>query len=140
MDLSIFSNGLTTEAYQEATKKSPTKTRTNNDWLKSNKAKLNKMKVSKTDILNNVVRRNQSSLGDRNIFFRLLGLQNKTLTLSIDGNDMNVIPCDSYQSAIQAYETSLKLYQDDAKFQEGINTQLEGQGAVIEAIKEVSDG
>ena len=140
MDLSIFSNGLTTDAFQEASKKSPPKPRTNNDWLKSNKAKLNKMKASKADILNNVIRKNQSSLEGRNIFFRLLGLQNKTLTLFINGEAMNVIPCDSYQSAIQAYETSLKLYQDDAKFQEGINTQLEGQGAVIEAIKEVSDG
>ena len=138
MDLSIFSNGLTTDAFQEASKKSPLKPRTNNDWLKSNKAKLKTMKASKADILNNVVRRNQSSLEGRNIFFRLLGLQNKTLTLFIGGEAMNVIPCDSYQSAIQAYSTSLNLYQDDVEFQESINNQLEGQGAIIEPIEEVS--
>ena len=133
-NLSIFQNGLTTKAYQTATKKRSPKTRTNNDWFIGNQSKLDEMRSSKEEIFNNIVRKNLTSVEGRNIFFRLLGLKNRTLTLEIEGEKMNVIPCDNYQTAIQAYETSLELYQDDEGFRGSINSQLEKQGAVIEAL------
>ncbi len=133
-NLSIFQNGLTTKAYQSATKKRSAKEITNNDWLIGNQNKLKEMRTSKEEIFNNIVRKNLTSYRGRNIFFRLLGLKNKTLTLEIEGEKMNVIPCDNYQTAIQAYETSLELYQDDEGFRGSINSQLEKQGAVIEAL------
>ncbi len=133
-NLSIFQNGLTTKAYQSATKKRSAKEITNNDWLIGNQNKLKEMRTSKEELFNNIVRKNLTSVEGRNIFFRLLGLKNRTLTLEIEGEKMNVIPCDNYQTAIQAYETSLELYQDDEGFRGSINSQLEKQGAVIEAL------
>jgi len=133
-NLSIFQNGLTTKAYQSATKKRSAKEITNNDWLIGNQNKLKEMRTSKEELFNNIVRKNLTSVEGRNIFFRLLGLKNRTLTLEIEGEKMNVIPCDNYQTAIQAYETSLELYQNDEGFRRSINSQLEKQGAVIEAL------
>ena len=72
MDLSIFSNGLTTKAYQDATKKRSAKRRTNKDWLKSNKEKLSDM--TKQTVLNNIVRNNQTTIDGKSYFFRLLGV------------------------------------------------------------------
>jgi hypothetical protein len=129
MDLSIFSNGLTTKAYQDATKKRSAKRRTNKDWLKSNKEKLSDM--TKDIILNNIIRNNQTSIDGNSYFFRLLGLKNKTLSLPINEEITNVLPCNSYEVALLAFETTINLYENDADFQQEIDNQLQKQGAEI---------
>ena len=135
MDLSIFSNGLTTKAYQDATKKRSAKRRTNKDWLKSNKEKLSDM--TKDTVLNNIVRNNQTTIDGNSYFFRLLGLKNKTLSLPIEGVSINVLPCDSYELAVSAFDTALSLYETDADFQQEIDNQLQGQGAEIVSLEGV---
>ena len=129
MDLSIFSNGLTNKAYQDATKKRSAKRRTNKDWLKSNKEKLSDM--TKDTILNNIVRNNQTSINGSSYFFRLLGLKNKTLSLPIGETSINVLPCDTYEVALLAFETAINLYEKDEVFQMEIDNQLHEQGAEI---------
>ena len=122
MDLSIFDSGLSRKAYQTATKKRLAKKKTNKEWLVFNKAKLEEM--TKEQILNNVVRHNQSSVNGHNFMFRLIGFMNKSLTLPINGKGIDVIPCESYEDSIRAYETALTLYEEDADFQQSINKQL----------------
>ena len=114
MDLSIFDSGLSRKAYQTATKKRLAKKKTNKEWLVFNKTKLEEM--TKEQILNNVVRHNQSSVNGHNFMFRLIGFMNKSLTLPINGKGIDVIPCESYEDSIRAYET--------ADFQQSINKQL----------------
>ena len=129
MDLSIFSNGLTTTAYQNATTKRSAKRKTNNDWLKSNKEKLSERK--KDTILNNIGRNNQTSINGSSYFFRLLGLKNKTLSLPIGEATVDVLPCDNYEVALLAFETAINLYEKDEVFQMEIDNQLQEQGAEI---------
>ena len=48
--------------------------------------------MTKEQILNNVVRHNQTSVDGKSFMFRLVGFLNKTLTLNINGNKFDVIP------------------------------------------------
>lgn len=135
MDIqSIFSNGLTNKAYQTATKQRSAKQRTNKEWLNSNKEKVEEMRTSKEDILNNIIRNNQSKINGKSYFFRLLGLKNKTLNINIEGSTTAVLPCDTYEDALSAYESVITHYETDEVFQGDINTQLQKQGAVIVAL------
>ena len=135
MDTSIFDSGLSRKAYQDATKKRSAKKKTNFDWLESNRTRLEEMK--KEEILNNVIRHNQTSVDGKSFMFRLVGFLNKTLTLNINGNKYDVIPCDNYETARKAYETALTLYEEDADFQQSINNQLKKHGANIIPMEEV---
>ena len=133
MDLSIFSNGLTNKAYQAATKQRSAKRRTNQDWLNSNKDKI--VEMSEKQLLNNIIRNNLSKVNGNSYFFRLLGLKNKTLSLPIEGAKINVLPCDSYEVALLAFETAINLYENNADFQQEIDTQLQEQGAEIVSLE-----
>ena len=130
MDYSIFKRGLTTSAYQKKVKrKSAPKQPSNIIWLENQKEKVVEMK--REQLFNNILRRNKTPVDGYDIFFRLLGFQNKTLSLAFQGDTIYVLPCDIYSDGIGAYETAIHLYESDADFRSNIDAQLEQQGAEI---------
>ena len=97
--------------------------------------------MKRDKVFNNIIRQNKKSVNGANIFFRLLGFKNKTLSMVFQGDTISVVPCEGYPDGLGAYETAIHLYETDADFRGNIDAQLEQQGAEIlplEAINETS--
>ena len=138
MDLSIFRRGLTTSAYQKKVKRKSTPPQpTNIIWLENQKEKVEEM--NKEKLFNNILRRNKTPVDGYDIFFRLLGFKNKTLSMVYEGDTINVLPCEDYSDGIGAYKTAIHHYETDADFRSNIDAQLEQQGAEIVPLEEGVD-